>query len=150
MRLILIFSLLLTTVGCASISKEESWSESVDTPSELLVFRVSGSHSKAMAAYFGSDKNYVVALKEETYSILEVPLTVSNFRVMGQGSTSSSIRLDLEPEKRTCLKLESNPAQWAAIAIPILLAAIPAFKSEEVECPNEEFFAKYTLVQPKL
>ena len=137
---IIIFSVI---TGCASITKESRWIEPGDNPAQLLVYRDAGSHSKAMAANFGSSKNYIVEIMEKEYIDILLPPGKEIFKTSGDGSTGGTLNITLSPDTKTCLQIESNPAQWAAVAIPILLAVIPAYNVNEVECPSEEYLASF-------
>lgn len=150
MQKTIIAVLMILVAGCASISKEEKWSKKNENMADLLVFRDPGSHSVALSAYFGSAENYVVGLSEKQYTTFSLPAGEQVFQAKAQGSASSSLTLLLEKDKKTCVRLIADPAQWAAMAVPILAAVVPAFKIESVECPSGSLLASYKRVSVKL
>ncbi|WP_019528581.1 hypothetical protein [Dasania marina] len=143
MRIAITIIILSFITGCASITKESRWIDAGDNPAQLLVYRDAGGHSKAMAANFGSSQHYIVDIMEKEFIDILLPPGEEIFKTAGDGSTGGTFKITLSPNTKTCLKIEPNPAQWAAVAIPILLAVIPAYNVNEVECPSEDYLASF-------
>lgn len=141
-------ALTLSLSACASLSQEPSWSAPENNDSRVLIYRVSGSHSSAVNAYFGTQEHYVVGIRPNQYSVVTVPSGEHSFRV-GSGSSSSAVTINatLTPDETLCLKVKSNPAQWIGAIIPLLAIGIPTFNSEIVECPDQEELSEFALVE---
>ncbi len=147
---IIIIALITLIGGCASIHQEPRWSSSNDSVTELIVFRDAGGVNRGMAAYFGSEDNYVLAVKTKEYSKLEIPSGKHTFKIMGNGATSSKFELTLEENEVHCIRISGNPGQFVAVVVPTLLAVIPSFTATEVGCPSNDYFDKYSQITAKL
>lgn len=143
MRIIIVIFVFFLMSGCSSITKEPRWNNAGSPSSTLLVYRDAGGHNKAMPANFGSSKNYIVGLKDKEYIKLSIPSGEETLKVAGAGSTSETIRVNLDPNESKCIKIEPNAAQLSAavVAIPVLLAAIPTYHLIDVECPTEDYLS---------
>ena len=150
MRKIASLLLVLFVSGCVSIGEEPQWNRDIGNSSDLVVYRESGSHSKALKAYFGSSANYVVSLREKEYVKMHLPTGEHEFRVKANGSASTTLSTKLMLDRKTCIKLKADPAQWVGAAIPIVGMAMPAFSIEEVSCPEDEYFSSFKKVEVQL
>ena len=135
MKIIPVIFLIILMSGCTSITKEPRWHNAEEPTSMLLVYRNAGAHSKTMAANFGSSRNYIVGIKEKEYIKLSIPSGVETLKVTGNGSSNATIRVNLAPNESTCIEIEPNAEQLAAVAVavPILLAGIPTYNITDVK-----------------
>lgn len=136
--------------GCVSVTKEKNWQVAESDSKEIQIYRPSGSHSKAIKVYFGSEENYVIGLKEKQFALVRVPFGEQTFRVAPSGSASHSIKTLVSENSENCYAIRANNAAWAAAAIPILAAGIPSFKISEDSCLTEEQKQEHTLAEGKL
>lgn len=142
--------ILVLLVGCVSVTEEKNWQVAESDSKEVQIYRHSGSHSKAIKVYFGSEENYVIGLKEKQFALVRVPFGEQTFRVAPSGSASHSIDTLVSENSENCYVIKANDAAWAAVAIPILAAGIPSFTISEDSCLTDVQKQGLTLVEGKL
>lgn len=144
--------LLVFLSGCVSSSpnSEPTWLVPKSESKDIQIYRPEGSHSRAIAVYFGSAENYVLGLDENQYAVLNIPYGEQTLRVQPNGSTDDSIQVVISRDTIQCFSIRANDAAWAAVAVPILAAGIPSFVIAEDKCLDSQEKENYTLIRSEL
>lgn len=146
----LVFIMLITSLaGCTTMktSRENSWAKTEHESAKVIVFRKSEWASKSVEAGFGSQSNYVVALKPMEYAVLSIPEGDHEFRIGSPQSVASNLSVSLSQSETACIRVKANVTPIVlAVTIPILYWAIPSFTGEIVTCPTAIELEEYKQV----
>lgn len=139
--------------GCTTVdvNREPTWTREGSDLSEVLVFRGKKWWYGRVESGFGSTENYVVALKNNQYSVVPVPVGENIFQVIGAGgSPAYKFDISINNDVRKCIEISGNSASMSMILVPILGFMIPSFIANEVECPSGEQLSEYERISPAL
>lgn len=115
--------------------------------SEVLVYREYAFNAGGASLIFGIDKNDLVELYGDRYSILRLPVGEHTFFARSNGGDQPfSLQLQVKANERTCIKAFPNPANFAKSLMPISHLFGNSFLLERSACPTKEELAKFEQV----
>mgnify|MGYP003626803181 FL=1 len=149
----ILISMAFLFAGCTNVdvNREPNWTSEGSDLSEVLVFRGKKWWYGRVESGFGSTENYVVALKNNQYSVVPVPVGENIFQVIGAGgSPPYKFDMSITDDERKCIEIRGNSASMSMILVPIIGFMIPSFIASEVECPSGDQLSEYELISPTL
>jgi hypothetical protein len=129
--------------GCSTVTKNMELATEGHAQTEVTLYRPSAFPAAANGMLVGLDEKYFVSLKNNQYVKIKINSGTYNFQVKANGSPASSLRINLEPNKKVCLKSNINPAVAGVAIVPLVANMVSWFQLSEVTCPDGDFFAKY-------
>jgi hypothetical protein len=142
----LLILLVVICTGCTSITKDVQLATPDSPQAEVVIYRPGTFAAGCCSMFIGLNDKYFGALRNNQYISVKVNAGTYDFQVKGDGSPSSSLRVNLKPDTKVCLASNINPATAGVVIIPLVANMIAWFQLGEVPCPNDDFFADYTKV----
>ena len=138
--------LLIGVSGCTTIHKDIQHVTNTQTSAELIVYRESGFMAGAVDAMFGENDKYFMELANGEFARFLIDSGKHTFQVDVDGAPEFELKVTLNPNSTTCIKVESNPKLAGTALIPLVANLNPNFVMSEVDCPEQSYLKGYQLV----
>ncbi len=136
--------IILICTGCVSVTKNLELSSPGKPHAEVIMYRPWAFSAGANSMFVGINDKYFGSLGNNQYMSLKIDAGIYDFQVTAQASSSFSLRVDLRPDEKVCLKSNINPAAAGVMLVPFVANMIAWFQLTEVQCPDADFFSDFT------
>ena len=153
MRIYLMLIVGFIVTGCSTVplSQYHLWQDPNADTAKVLLYRPSGSHTKAVKLYFGVDENYAVGLKEKQFTWLYIPVGKYTFLYKPPGYKAESSEIEISPEGINCLALKAGAKGWAKLLLsPAITGDVGFYSLIKGKCLDEKEINNYSYVDVKM